>query len=65
VTGGDPLAGRVVLVTGAARGIGAATARALARRGARLSVVGLEPDLLAEIAALQEGGLEEPIRRVP
>ncbi|MFL5798360.1 MAG: SDR family oxidoreductase [Actinomycetota bacterium] len=52
----DPVAGRVVLVTGAARGIGAATARALSRRGARLSLVGLEPELLAEVGGrLGEG----------
>ena len=38
-----------VLITGAARGIGAATARELAARGARLALVGLEP---AELAAL-------------
>lgn len=44
------LAGRVVLVTGAARGIGAATARFAAARGARLSLVGLEPDALAALA---------------
>jgi hypothetical protein len=35
-----------VLITGAARGIGAATAAELARRGARVSLVGIEPDLL-------------------
>lgn len=45
-----PVAGRVVLITGAARGIGAALARELGRRGARLSLVGLEPELLAETA---------------
>lgn len=43
--------GTVVLITGAARGIGAATARVLAARGATLSLVGLEPDLLAPLAA--------------
>ena len=42
--------GTVVLITGAARGIGAATARALAARGATLSLVGLEPDLLSSLA---------------
>jgi NAD(P)-dependent dehydrogenase (short-subunit alcohol dehydrogenase family) len=45
------LSGKVVLVTGAARGIGAAAARALAERGARLALVGLEPELLAGVAA--------------
>jgi NAD(P)-dependent dehydrogenase (short-subunit alcohol dehydrogenase family) len=46
-----PIAGQVVLITGAARGIGAGTARALAARGARLSLVGLEPELLEQLAA--------------
>lgn len=45
------LAGRRVLITGAARGIGAATARRLYDRGARLAVAGIEPDLLAQVAA--------------
>ncbi|MBX5443123.1 MAG: SDR family NAD(P)-dependent oxidoreductase [Solirubrobacteraceae bacterium] len=45
-----PVTGRVVLVTGAARGIGAATARELHARGARLSLVGLEPERLAALA---------------
>jgi NAD(P)-dependent dehydrogenase (short-subunit alcohol dehydrogenase family) len=42
--------GRVVLITGAARGIGAATARALKAKGAKVSLVGLEPELLAQLA---------------
>lgn len=42
--------GQVVLITGAARGIGAETARVLARRGASLSLVGMEPDLLRTLA---------------
>src|SRR4051794_18871037 len=45
-----PLTGRVALVTGAARGIGAGSARALAQRGARVSLVGLEPGELARRA---------------
>ena len=45
------VAGKVVLITGAARGIGAQTARELAGRGAKLALVGLEPDALAEVAA--------------
>lgn len=44
------LAGKNVLITGAARGIGAATARDLAARGARLALVGLEPEGLAALA---------------
>jgi NAD(P)-dependent dehydrogenase (short-subunit alcohol dehydrogenase family) len=48
----DPaLRGKVAVVTGAARGIGAATALALARRGAQVALVGLEPDELAAVAA--------------
>jgi NAD(P)-dependent dehydrogenase (short-subunit alcohol dehydrogenase family) len=43
------LTGKVVLVTGAARGIGAETARRLAACGARLSLVGLEPERLAAL----------------
>src|SRR5438132_1687697 len=43
--------GKVVFITGAARGIGAASARALAKKGARLSLVGREPDRLAALAA--------------
>jgi NAD(P)-dependent dehydrogenase (short-subunit alcohol dehydrogenase family) len=46
-----PLAGRAVLVTGAARGIGAELARRVAARGARVALVGLEPELLAQVAA--------------
>ena len=42
---------RRVLVTGAARGIGAALARRLTRRGARVALLGLEPEELAKVAA--------------
>jgi NAD(P)-dependent dehydrogenase (short-subunit alcohol dehydrogenase family) len=45
------LAGRRILITGAARGIGAATARRLHARGARLVLAGIEPDVLARTAA--------------
>lgn len=45
------LSGKVVLITGAARGIGAETARRVAARGARVSLVGREPELLARVAA--------------
>lgn len=44
------LSGKVVLITGAARGIGAQTARELAQRGARISLVGLEPEELKSVA---------------
>jgi NAD(P)-dependent dehydrogenase (short-subunit alcohol dehydrogenase family) len=47
---------RVVLVTGAARGIGWDAARRLAGRGARLALVGLEPELLEQRAAELGGG---------
>jgi NAD(P)-dependent dehydrogenase (short-subunit alcohol dehydrogenase family) len=43
--------GQVVVVTGAARGVGALLAAKLAARGARLALVGLEPAELAEVAA--------------
>jgi NAD(P)-dependent dehydrogenase (short-subunit alcohol dehydrogenase family) len=45
------LRGKTVLITGAARGIGAEAARQLHARGANLALVGLEPDLLAERVA--------------
>lgn len=46
-----PLRGRTVVVTGAARGLGAALARAFDDRGARLALLGLEGAGLQEVAA--------------
>jgi NAD(P)-dependent dehydrogenase (short-subunit alcohol dehydrogenase family) len=45
------LTGQVVVITGAARGIGAATARAIAREGARLALGDLDGDLAAAVAS--------------
>jgi NAD(P)-dependent dehydrogenase (short-subunit alcohol dehydrogenase family) len=45
------ISGKTVLVTGAARGIGAECARRLSARGARVALVGLEPEELARVAA--------------
>jgi len=44
------LENKVVLITGAARGIGAETARRAAAKGARVSLAGLEPDRLRALA---------------
>ena len=52
------LRGRTVFVTGAARGIGAETARRVAAAGANVAVVGLEPE---ELGA--RGGAVRPQRR--
>jgi NAD(P)-dependent dehydrogenase (short-subunit alcohol dehydrogenase family) len=51
----DGLRDRRVLITGAARGIGAALARRLHERGAQVAVAGLEPDLLAEVGTWVDG----------
>jgi NAD(P)-dependent dehydrogenase (short-subunit alcohol dehydrogenase family) len=51
VPGQPSLTGRRVLITGAARGIGAALAVRLHERGARVALTGLEPDLLSAVAA--------------
>lgn len=44
------LTGKVVFITGAARGIGEETARRAAARGAHVALVGMEPERLARIA---------------
>lgn len=46
----SPLSGRVAVVTGAARGLGAELARQLTDRGARVALLGLEPAELAAVA---------------
>jgi NAD(P)-dependent dehydrogenase (short-subunit alcohol dehydrogenase family) len=43
--------GRTVFITGAARGIGAATAERLHAKGANVALVGLEPERLEQLAA--------------
>jgi NAD(P)-dependent dehydrogenase (short-subunit alcohol dehydrogenase family) len=43
--------GKTVFITGAARGIGAESARRLAARGANVALVGLEPEELERVAA--------------
>lgn len=50
------LTGKVVLITGAARGIGAATARAVAAQGARVVLADLDRDLAASVAGEVGGG---------
>ncbi|MFF4474694.1 SDR family oxidoreductase [Streptomyces sp. NPDC001599] len=47
----SPLQNRTVVVTGAARGLGAALARACALRGARIALLGLEKPRLDALAA--------------
>ncbi|MET7732098.1 SDR family oxidoreductase [Streptomyces sp. NPDC005402] len=51
----SPLAGRTVAVTGAARGLGAALAREISRRGARVALLGHEKPLLEAVAASLPG----------
>ena len=45
------ISGKTVFITGAARGIGAECARRCAQRGAKVALVGLEPEELAKVAA--------------
>ena len=54
-------AGKVVVVTGAARGVGAGVARAMSRRGARVALLGLEPTELEALAAELPGSAAFPV----
>ncbi|WP_265444549.1 SDR family NAD(P)-dependent oxidoreductase [Flexivirga meconopsidis] len=56
----DRLSGKRVLITGGARGIGAALAQRLSERGARVALAGLEPELLEQTAA----GIRAPWREL-
>src|SRR6266851_4417140 len=62
MTGGDPvhwLAGRSALVTGASRGIGAATAEAIAAAGAHVVLAARDGEALDAVAArIRDGGGE-------
>lgn len=51
LNGSRSVRGKIVLITGAARGIGAGVARDLAAKGAKVALVGLEADELNEVAA--------------
>jgi NAD(P)-dependent dehydrogenase (short-subunit alcohol dehydrogenase family) len=52
----DELAGRIALVTGAARGIGLAIAEALARRGAGVAMLDINiPKLASAAQSIGEG----------
>ena len=56
--------GRVILITGASQGIGAACARAFAQRGARLSLTARSEDKLRDVggpdALVTAGDITDP-----
>ena len=52
----DPLAGRVILVTGAGSGIGLATTRSLIEAGARVHAVDFRPEVMEERLAEESAG---------
>ena len=57
-----PVAGKVVLITGPARGIGEAAARELHRRGAFVALCGIEPDRLRTLEADLNAAGGDPAR---
>ncbi|MCW2667309.1 MAG: Short chain dehydrogenase, partial [Frankiales bacterium] len=52
---GRSLSGQVVVITGAARGLGASLARQATARGARVALLGLEPAELQQVTAALPG----------
>ncbi|WP_212914824.1 SDR family oxidoreductase [Streptomyces sp. TS71-3] len=54
-TGKSVLEGRVAVVTGAARGVGALLARKLSARGATVALVGLEPEEMKAVSTRLHG----------